>query len=86
MLTQLRVEHSEQNFRKLNDTLNPLCPINDGVEDTKHFFLLYHTYDEDRRDVLKSVDAILRPNGLTNLSNENLLQVLLHDHESYPLI
>ena len=62
-----------------------MCPINDGVEDTEHFLLLCHAYDEVRRDLLNSVDAILRPHGLTNLSNEILLQILLYGHEKLSL-
>ena len=51
------------------------------MEDTEHFLLLCHAYDEGRCDLLNSVDAILRPHGLTNLSNETLLQILLYGHE-----
>ena len=89
ILTQLRVGLSKLNFHKFkhnfNDTLNPLCPINDGIEDTEHFLLLCHAYDTDRRDLLSSVNAILRPHGLVNLSNENLLQIILYGHEKLPL-
>ena len=88
ILTQLRVGLSKLNFHKFkhnfNDTLNPLCPINDGIEDTEHFLLLCHAYDTDRRDLLSSVNAILRPHGLVNLSNENLLQIILYGHEKLP--
>ena len=55
--------------------------MNDGVEDAEHFLLLCHANDEDRRDLLNSLDSILRPHGLTNLSNQNLLQILLYGHE-----
>ena len=59
------------NFHKfkhnISNTLNPLCPTNDGIEDTEHFLLLCHAYDKDGRDLLNSVGAILRPHGLTNL-------------------
>ena len=64
-----------------NDTLNPLCPINDGVEDTEHYFLLCHNYNVDRCDLLNSVNAILLPRGLINLSNEYLLKIILYGHE-----
>ena len=53
----------------------------DGVEDMEHFLLLCHAYDEERCDLLGSVNAILRQYGLTNLINENLLQILLYGHE-----
>ena len=85
ILTQLHVGLSMLNFHKFkhnfSDTLNPLCPINDGIEDTEHFLLLCHAYDQERRDLLNSVNATLRPHGLTNLTNETLLQLLLYGHE-----
>ena len=47
ILTQLRVGLSKLNYHKyrhnFRDTFNPLCPANDGVEDTKHFLLLCHS-------------------------------------------
>ena len=91
ILTQLRVGLSKLNFHKFkhnfSDTLNPLCPIDDGVEDTEHFLLLCHAYDEERLDLLNSVNAILHHHGLINFTNENLLQILLYGHEklSYDL-
>ena len=43
-LTQLRVDLSKLNFHKFKhncrDTINPMCPTNDGMEDTEHFFAL----------------------------------------------
>ena len=61
----------------------PLCPVNDGIEDTEHFLLLCHAYFTDRRDFLvhDNVRAILQLHGLTNLSNEALLQIILYGHE-----
>ena len=88
-MTQLRVGLSKLNFHKFkhnfSDTLNPLCPVNDGIEDTEHFLLLCHAYDTDRRDLLDNVRAILQPHGLTNLSNEALLQIILYGHEKLSL-
>ena len=88
ILTQLRVGLSKLNFHKFkhnfSDTLNPLCLINDGIEDTEHFLLLCHAYDIHRRDLLDSVNAILRPYGLSNLPNKELLQILLYGHEKLP--
>ena len=77
-LSKLNFHKFKHNF---SNTLNPLCPINDGIEDTEHFLLLCHAYDQERRDLLNSVNAILRPHGLTNLTNETLLQILLYGHE-----
>ena len=88
VLTQLRVGLSKLNFHKFKhnfrDTVNPLCLISDGIEDTEHFLLLCRAYDIHRRDLLDSVNAILRPHGLSNLSNKELLQILLHGHEKLP--
>ena len=40
-LTQLRVGLSKLNFHKFKhnfrDTINPMCPTSDGIEDTEHF-------------------------------------------------
>ena len=66
------------------DTLNPLCPKNDGVEDTEHYFPLCHTYDANRLDLLNSVNAILLPRGRINLSNKELLKIILYGHEQLP--
>ena len=54
------------------------------IRNTFYFLLLCHAYDTDRRDLLSSVNAILRPHGLVNLSNENLLQIILYGHEKLP--
>ena len=71
----------KHNFR---DTLNPLCPTNDGVENTEHYFLLCHTYAADRLDLLNSVNAILLLHGMINLSNEKLLKIILYGNEQLP--
>ena len=42
--SQIRVGLSKLNFHKFKhnfeDTINPMCPKNDGIEDTEHFLLL----------------------------------------------
>ena len=49
-ITQLRVGLSKLNFHKfrhnLKDTINPMCPINDGIEDTEHFLLHCNSFTE----------------------------------------
>ena len=68
ILTQLRVGLSKLNFHRFSynfkETWNPLCAINDGVEDTEHYFLLCHAYDAFRRDLFCSVNAILLFHGI----------------------
>ena len=80
ILTQLRVGFSRLNFHKFmhnfSDTMNQLCPINDGVEDREHYFLLCHMYDDIRRDLLNGVNAILLPHGMGNLLNDELGNIL----------
>ena len=65
--------------------LNPLCPTNDGIENTEHYFLLCRTYDANRLDLLNSVNAIVLHHGLINLSNEELLKIILYGHEQLSL-
>ena len=38
-----------------------------------------------RCDLLNSVNAILLPHGLINLSNEDLLKIIIYGHEELPL-
>ena len=89
MLTQLRVGLSKLNFHKFRhnfeDTLNPLCPSNDGVEDTEHYMLFYHTYDAQRCYLLGRVNGILLSHGLANPSNNELVDIILcgHKHLSF---
>ena len=84
-LTQLRFGLSKLNFHKFKhnfrDTLNPLCLINDCIEDTEHFLLLCRAYYIHRRDLLDRANAILRPHGLSNPQNNELLQILLYGHK-----
>ena len=58
-------------------TLNPLCAINEGAEDTEHYFLRCHAYDASRRRFLGSLNTILLSQELIRLSNEELLKVTL---------
>ena len=48
-LSQVRVGLSKLNFHKFKhnfrDAINPLCPTNDGIEDTEHFLLLCPAFD-----------------------------------------
>ena len=89
ILTQLRVGLSKLNFHKFRhnfrDTVNPLCPANDGVEDTEHYLLLCHSYNGPRYDLLNSVNAILLPRGFSSLSNEVLLKFILYGDERFTI-
>ena len=82
ILTQLRVGLSRLNFHmfkhNFNDTTNPLSPISDGVEDREHYFLLCRMYDDIRRHLLNCENAILLPHSIGNLSNDELVNILLY--------
>ena len=87
-LTQLRVGLSKLNYHKFKhnfkDTTNPMCPTNDGIEDTEHFLLLCPCFDVQRQDLLAGIYALVRPLGYVNLANEDLLQLLLYGHKDFP--
>ena len=87
-LTQLRVGLSKLNFHKFRhnfkDTINPMCPTNDGVEDTEHFLLLCPSFVVQRQNLLAEIFPLLRPFGYANLSNEVLAQLLLYGDENLP--
>ena len=82
-LSQLRVGLSKLNFHKFShnfkDTLKPLCPANDGIEDTEHFLLLCPSFDIQRRDLLAEISQLLQPYvQINNLSNIVLIKLLLY--------
>ena len=84
-LTQLRVGLSKLNFHNFKhnfrDTINPMCPISDGIEDTEHY-LLCHLFDVQRQDLLTRVAELLRPFvQITDLSNDALAQLLLYGNQ-----
>ena len=84
-LTQLRVGLSKLHFHKFRhnfrDTINPMCPINDGVEDTEHFLLLCDSFKEHRCNLLADVNAVLQNSGHSVWSN-SFLQLLLYGDQS----
>ena len=87
-LTQLRVGLSKLNLHKFKhnfrDTINPMCPSNDGIESTEHFLLLCPSFEVQSRNLLAGVFALLRPFGYIDLSNEVLTQLLLFGDKGLP--
>ena len=88
-LFQLRVGLSKLNFHKFNhnfrDTVNPMWPTNDGIEDTEHFLLLYPSFYIQRRDLLAGASELLRPFVRINtLPNNVLVQYLLYGNKELP--
>ena len=88
LLTQLRVGLSKLNFHKFShnfsDTINPICPINDGLENTEHFILSCHSFEEQRRALLACVIPVLHSFEFTNVPNPILLQILLYGDKKLP--
>ena len=88
-LSQIRVGLSRLNFHKFmhnfKDTVNPMCPTNDGIEDTEHFLLLCPSFDLLRRDLLAGVSNLIRLFAPINtFSNSALIQLLLYDDKDLP--
>ena len=61
-----------------------MCISNDVIEDTKHFLLLYPSFDIERRDLIAGVLTLVRLFGLSNSSNETLTQLLIHGYKDLP--
>ena len=80
-LSKLKFHKFKHNFR---DTINPMCPTNDGIEDTEHFLLLCPSLEVPRRDLLAGFSALLPPIGHTDFSNEFLMQILLYGDKDFP--
>ena len=82
-LAQLRADLSKLNFRKVKynflNTINPMCPTSDGVEDTEHFLLLCHSFNVQQQDPLAGIVELLWPYVLlTYLSDDALTQLLVY--------
>ena len=85
-LTQLRVGLGKLNFHKVKhnfrDTISPMCPTNDGIEDTEHYLLLCPSFDVQRQDLLVRVAELLRSFvQITDLLNDALTQLLLYGNQ-----
>ena len=62
--------------------MNPMCPTNDGIEDTEHFLLLCPSFDIQRQDLLAGVLELLQPFvQIDTLLNNVLVQYLLYGNK-----
>ena len=86
-LTQLRVGLSKSNFLKyqhnFRDTINPMCPRNDSIEDMEHFLLLCPSFGVQMTDLLAGIYTLVQPYGYANLANDAMLQILLYGHKNF---
>ena len=83
-LSQIRVGLSKLNFHKFKhnfrDTVNPMCPMNDGIENTEHFLLLCPAFEIQRRNLLAGIRPFVQINSL---SNNILVEILLYGDKDF---
>ena len=62
-ITQLRVGLSKLNFHKFKhnfrDSINPMCPTSDGIENTEQSLLFCPSFDAQRQDLLAGMVELL---------------------------
>ena len=68
------------------DTVNPMRPTNDGIGDTEHFSLSCPSFEVPIKDLFARESTMLRALGHTNLSNEFLMQILLHGDKTLLMV
>ena len=77
-LTQIRLGLSKLNLHKFlhnfKDTVNPMCPTNDGIEDVEHLLLLCLSFEIQRQDLLAGVSELLRSFVQINTLPNNVLR------------
>ena len=80
LLTRLRLQFSHLNEHKFrhgfNDTVDPFCACENGIETTEHFYLRCHFYSAQRKELFKSLEK-LDPYFL-KLNPKNQVLVLLY--------
>ena len=88
IFTKSQVGLSKLNFHKVRhnfrDTIDLMCPTNDGVEDTEHYLLLCQSHAEPRCELLNGLNAMLLPSDISNPSNELLVELILYGNERLP--
>ena len=78
----------QTNFHKFrhnfSDTIDPMVPSNDGVEDTEHYLLFCQFFEEPRRELFNCFNEISPSSSISNLSNELLVEFILYGNERLP--
>ena len=85
LLTRLRLNFSNLNKHKFrqnfNDTINPMCLCGKEPEAALHYLLRWDFYSIHRLELLNDICA--SNHSLKNISEENLLNVLLYGAEEF---
>ena len=85
LLTRLRLNFSHLNEHKFrhnfNDTINPMCSCGKEPETTLHYLLRCNFYSIYRLELLNDICAL--NHLLKNISEENLLKVLLYGAKEF---
>ena len=85
LLTRLRLNFSHLNEHKFrhnfNNTINPMCSCSKEPETTLHYLLHCNFYSIYRLELLIDISALNY--SLKNISEENLLKVLLYEAEEF---
>ena len=79
-LSHLREHKFRHNFR---DTINPLCTCNIEIESTKHYLLRCSLFNDMRKTLLDNIIDIV--GTIANLSEDNLVDLLLYGNDSLSL-
>ena len=65
------------------DTVNPMCLINDGIENTEHFLLQCHTHNGQRRDLINAINDVLHSHDILNLPDQALVRIMLYGDKRF---
>ena len=85
-LMQLRLNLNPLNLYKYNhnfrDTQDPMCKVNDGVEDAEHFLLNCHEYTQIRNTLVNNVSKKINADVLA-FNPKALVKLLLYGNKRY---
>ena len=60
-----------------------MCPINDGTENTENSLLQRHAYDDQRHDLLGTINEVFQLHNIIHLLNPTLVQIMLYGDKRF---
>ena len=72
----------KHNFK---DTINPISPVNDAIEDKEHFLLLSDSFRERRCSLLVGVNDVPEDYGYFKGGDTTMLHILQYGNKNLPL-